>query len=50
VAQQRVFRAGLALAGVGAAASGDVWAGGSYYEPEFNTQAYRTLIERYTLP
>ena len=39
-----------ALAGVDAAASGDVWAAGSYYEPDFDTQTYRTLIERYMLP
>jgi hypothetical protein len=38
------------LRGVAAVAPNDVWAAGSYYEPEFSTQAYRTLIQRYTVP
>jgi hypothetical protein len=38
------------LRGVVALAANDVWAVGAYFEPAFSTQAFRTLVQRYTAP
>lgn len=38
------------LFGVAAVGAEDVWTAGHYYEPMLSTQAYRTLIQQYTVP
>jgi hypothetical protein len=38
------------LTGVAAISSDDVWSAGYFYEPNLSVQAYRTLIQLYTIP